>query len=204
MKAIFDRAQIDAMERRMRANLINCLAGYKSANLIGTVDSAGHTNLALMSSVFHVGANPPLMGLLLRPHTVPRHSLENIIEQGCFTLNAVDRLLYRQAHQTTARYPRELSEFDAVGLTPVFSEKLTAPYVAQSPIQIGLTLVDRQTMAVNDTVLVIGEIIEIRLAEHLLAADGQVDLHEAGLVCVSGLDEYHVAESLGRQAYPKP
>lgn len=191
------------MEKVEKTNLINSLSGYKSANLLGSINARQQTNLALMSSVFHVGANPPLMGCLLRPHTVPRHSLENIIETGCFTLNTVTKSFFRQAHQTSARYLRDQSEFDAVGLTAEFSDVMTAPYVAQSPVQIGLSLIETQTLSINATVLVIGEIKELRLAAGMLTGDGHLNLNALEAVALSGLDEYHLPESLGRVPYPK-
>jgi len=204
MKTLLSKSDIVDMEKRQRTNLINSLSGYKSANLLGTVSSSGLTNLALISSVFHVGANPALTGLLIRPHSVPRHSLENLIEQQCFTLNVVTQTLYKQAHQCAARYPREQSEFDAVGLAVEMSSTIPAPYVAISPVKTGFSLVETQKLAVNDTVLVIGELIEISLDQTLLGDDGHVDMAKAGAVAITGLDEYHLPESLGRQAYPKP
>lgn len=199
-----DRGELDQMDKRKRTNLVNALSGYKSANLLGTINSREQTNLALISSVFHVGANPPLIGCLLRPHSVPRHSLENLMETECFTLSAVTRSLFKQAHQTSARYPRDESEFTAVGLTPEYSDVVCAPYVEESSLKVGVSLIETQTLAVNKTVLVIGEIKEIRLADNLMSEDGHLNLNDAGLVTISGLDEYHLPASLGRLPYPKP
>lgn len=204
MSLVLARNDINAIDKRNRANLINSLSGYKSANLLGSINTKGQTNLALMTSVFHVGANPPLLGLLIRPHSVPRHSLENLLETGVFTLNVVTRDIHAQAHQTTARYPREQSEFKVVGLDEEYSSLIQAPYVAQSPIKTGLSVVETQTLAVNDTVLVIAEIIELRLDDGLMSADGHLDMNAAGAVAVTGLDEYHRASTIGRLSYPKP
>jgi flavin reductase (DIM6/NTAB) family NADH-FMN oxidoreductase RutF len=201
MQQTLDGNQIDALEKRYRTNFINSLSGYKSANLLGSINSSGQTNLALMTSVFHIGANPPLMGLLIRPHSVPRHSLENLLEQQCYTLNAVSCDMFEQAHQTSAHYHRDVSEFDAAGLTEEYSDALKAPYVLQSPVKIGLSLVETQTLDVNNTVLVIGQIIEVQVDFSLMADDGKLDLNAAGLVAVSGLDEYHTASSVGRLPY---
>ena len=112
--------------------------------------------------------------------------------------------MYAQAHQTTARYPREDSEFAQVGLTEEYSALIKAPYVEESPIKSGLRLIETQTLAVNDTVLVIGEIVELMLADGLMATDGQLDHGAADVVAVTGLDEYHTATSLGRLPYAKP
>jgi len=194
---------LDALPRRERANFLNGLSGFKSANLLGTADAHGRTNLALMSSVFHVGAAPPLLGLLIRPHTVPRHSLENLLASGQYTLNHVDEAMHERAHLTSARHPRTTSEFEAVGLTPAWSTSLSAPYVAESPVQIGLHLREHHTLDCNGCALVIGEVRELRLAEDARAADGQLDLQALGVVAISGLDEYHRTESLGRRPYAR-
>ena len=78
------------------------------------------------------------------------------------------------------------------------------PYVANSPIKTGLKLVETQTLTVNDTVLVIGEIIELIINKDLVADDGQIDHAAAGTVAITGLDEYHSASPLERLPYPKP
>ena len=71
-------ATIAEMDKIYRLNLINSITGYKSAQLIGTQNNAGATNLAVFSSVIHLGSNPPLIGFILRPTTVPRHTFANL------------------------------------------------------------------------------------------------------------------------------
>lgn len=203
MSKPIERLVIEAMPKRYRANLFNSLAGYKSANLLGTINDQGQTNLALMTSVFHIGAHPPLIGLLIRPHSVPRHSLENLLQTGVYTLNVVTAGMHQQAHQSSARYDRDVSEFAAVGFEEEYSDGVGAPYVKQSPIKTGLALIETQTLKMNDTVLVIGEVIELIINDTLIADDGQLDLNAADAVAVSGLDEYHTASSLGRLPYAK-
>lgn len=59
--------QINQLEKQYRISLINSLVGYKSLNLLGTISKEGITNLCIISSTFHLGANPPLLGLVIRP-----------------------------------------------------------------------------------------------------------------------------------------
>lgn len=185
-----------------RRNLVNCLSGYKSLNLIGTRNEHGKTNLAPFSQVFHIGAAPPLVGILFRPHTVKRDTLENILQSKYFTLNHVTPEMYRQAHWTAANW--EESEFEGTGLTEEFKVDFFAPFVKGSPVQLGCSLVETQTLQINQTVLLIGSIDQIFVEEKGLRADGSLDLNILETVTVSGLDEYHVGEKLGRLAYPKP
>lgn len=192
------------MERLTRTRFVNSLSGFKSANLLGTADREGLANLALISSVFHVGADPALLGMLMRPPVVARHSLENLQDSGEYSLNAVSASIHAAAHQCSAKYAREESEFEATGLTPRHGGLSRAPYVAESPLQIGLSLVESVEL-VNGTVLVIGAVEEVYLSDAAAVADdGYVDIESLGVVAISALDGYHETRALGRRAFARP
>lgn len=200
---IFSAATIEAMEKRYRAHFINGLSGYKSANLLGSCNALQATNLAMVSSFIHLGAHPPLMAYINRPHTVTRDSLENIIETGFFTCNHVNESIFRAAHQTSARYRPEQSEFDASGLTAQWLEDFPAPFVQESEIKIGLAYQQHITLP-NDTVMVIGAIEKVVIPESLIADDGAIKLSESGTMAVSGLDSYSKVNDASRLPYAKP
>ena len=197
-------SHISAMEKQHRTNLVNSLPGFKSAVLVGTTDLNGNTNLAIFSSVVHIGAHPPLMGFIMRPTSVPRHTYANIRDTGVFTINHVHEHMIMQAHQTSARYPEGVSEFDACGLTPEYSASVSAPYVLESRVKIGLEFVEEHPITANDTILIIGSVIEVVLPDACLRDDGTVDIEAAGTVAVSALDGYHETRLLRRLSYAKP
>ena len=196
------RDDLDNLEQRYRANLINSLSGFKSAVLLGTTDGKTN-NLAIISSVVHIGANPPLLGMIMRPHTVQRDSLDNIKQQGFYTLNHVNTQWADKAHQTSARYEQDESEFDAVGLTPFFSDTFSAPYVKESEVNIGLKVAQHFSL-LNNTEMVIGEIQEVFFAKDALDKDGYLDIEALNTASISGLDSYHSSKRLARYAYAKP
>ncbi|MCF2916327.1 flavin reductase [Pseudoalteromonas sp. Cn5-37] len=199
----FTKQVIADLENRYRAHLINSLSGFKSANLVGTQDSNGQTNLAIVSSVFHLGAHPPLVGMIIRPHSVPRHTLENLLATKQYTINHVNKDIYNKAHQTSARYDKGESEFDATGLSTEYLNDFTAPFVKESKLKYALELKEHHYLAINGTELIIGEITDIYLDEACLQEDGFIDIEAIGTVAVSGLDSYHVTERLARLAYAK-
>ena len=84
MKTQLTYTALMEMEQRKRAHLINSVGGFKSVCLIGTIDNAGQTNLAIFSSFFHIGANPPLIGMIFRPSPPERDTMRNIIETGFY------------------------------------------------------------------------------------------------------------------------
>ena len=201
-----DYNKILSLEKNYRANLINSITGFKSLALLGTKSQKGKLNLAIFSQIFHVGANPPLMGVLFRPESQlgGNHSLNNVRNTGFFTLNHITADFYKQAHQTSARYAEDFSEFDAVGLTPYFSENFFAPYVQQSPVKIGLKKEEEIPLIINGTTLIIASIQELIVEDKFINADGFADLQAAGSITSSGLDAYLTTEKLGRLSYAKP
>ena len=201
---IFSKENILEFDKLYRTNLINSLSGFKSANLIGTISVKDITNLAIFNSVIHVGANPPALGFLIRPVSVERHTYSNLKETGFFTINHINKEIFKQAHQTSARYEENVSEFDACGLTPEFTETIKAPYVNESKIKIGLKFVEEQEIKLNRTIFIVGEIIEIILPEDVVLKDGFVDIEKAGSIAISGLDSYHETKRIARLSYAKP
>nr|WKN36375.1 flavin reductase [Tunicatimonas sp. TK19036] len=198
----FNRQSIDQLEKRYRTNLINSLTGFKSVALIGTHNAAGKTNLAVFSQIIHVGANPPLIGVLFRPHSVPRHTLENILETKTFTINHIAEAFMAQAHHTSARW--EDSEFEACALTPEYRDSIPAPFVKESKVKVGLRYVEHQTLVCNETIFLVGEIQEIVLPAKSVVQDGFIDLIKAGTLTCSGLDAYHQVYPPTRLEYAKP
>lgn len=200
----FTNQQIAETEERKRTALVNSLSGFKSLNLIGTVNKDGQTNLAVFNSVMHIGANPPLMGFISRPDSVERHTLENIQQTGYYTINHVNKEIFEKAHQTSARYKREQSEFEVSGLTAEYINNFSAPFVQESSIQIGLILKEIVSVKSNGTHLIVGEITDLYFPEEIWDETGILDIEMAGTVAGSSLDCYHTTQLLKRMKYAKP
>lgn len=195
---------IENMESRYRANFFNTISGFKSANLIGTVDKHGNSNLAIFNSVMHIGANPPFLGFILRPTTVERHTYENIKNTSYYTVNHIHESFIEKAHQTSAKYDRNISEFESCGFTEEYLNSFKAPFVKESTIKLGLQFEEEHLVNANDTILVIGKVLHAHLDEKLIDHDGSVDLIKAGTVAISGLYQYLTASRLEKFGYAKP
>ena len=200
---LLSNSDITNMETRKRAAFMNSLSGFKSASLIGTIDNKNNTNLAIFSSVIHLGSNPALVGFINRPDTVDRHTFENILQTNCFTINHINKSIYKQAHQTSARYPKDISEFTATGLTPQFQNNFKAPFVQECHIKYGLEFIEKHDLKINGTILVIGKVVEVILPESCLLSDGAIDIEMAETIAISGLDSYHTTNKIARLSYAK-
>lgn len=191
------------METRYRAKLINSLSGFKSANLIATKNATGHTNLAIVSSVIHLGSTPALIGYITRPASTQRHTLNNIIASQQYTINQISSDFWQAAHQTSARYAESESEFKHVGLTEEYTEHFSVPFVKESKLKYALTLEDIIPIPANDTQLIIGRVSDIFCHEIAIKSDGYIDIERLNTTCISSLDSYHTTIRLGRLSYAK-
>jgi flavin reductase (DIM6/NTAB) family NADH-FMN oxidoreductase RutF len=196
-------SDIAAMEKLARVQFANSLPGPKPICLIGTIDSSGKTNLAPFSTVTHLGSNPPLIGLVSRPDLVERHTLANILETKSYTINHVHAAILDQAHNCSARYPKEASEFTATGLTPHFEIGIAAPFVGESRLRYALELAETVSISTNGTVLIIGRVVLAQLPEEHLAEDGSVDLPGLGSMASTALDTYFQLKDPVRLPYAK-
>jgi flavin reductase (DIM6/NTAB) family NADH-FMN oxidoreductase RutF len=203
-KVALNRNGIASMEKQFRVNLINSLGGFKSICLIGTQDSEKKTNVAIFSSIVHIGSNPPLFGIISRPAAYERNTLENILETGYYSLNHINESIFKQAHQTSARYEKGISEFEKTGLTPEYKNDFFAPFVQESFVQLGMKFKERIDIETNGTVLIIGEVMEVFYPENCLLEDGFLDIEKAETITCSGLDSYHKTVQLDRLSYAKP
>lgn len=202
--SLFSLNDILNFEQHYRAAFINSLSGFKSLALIATIDANGKSNVAIFNSVIHIGAHPPLMGFISRPDSAERHTLLNIKETGVYTINHVNQSIYQAAHQTAARYSKEISEFTVTGLTEEYKNNFSAPFVKESNIQIALKFKEQINISSNGTILIIGEIQQVFIPANCISTDGFVDIEKAKSITGSGLDSYHTTQRIARLSYAKP
>ncbi len=201
---VFRSEDFALLDQRYRTQLINSMPGIKALNLVGTRSAEGQENLAVFNSIFHVGANPPFLGMVVRPDSVDRHTWQNIQATGSYTFNSVASDFYSKAHQTSARYAQEISEFEAVGLGVDYKEGVTAPFVAESLVKIGLELQEFHRIECNGTLVVVGKVVFVEIDQDLLFEDGVVDLVKANSVGSIGVDGYVETTWIDRLSYAKP
>ncbi len=202
--ALYTTSHIASWERFYKANFINSLTGFKSVSLIGTLNKSGQTNLGIFSSIVHIGSNPPLIGFINRPVKAAPHTLVNIESTGVYTINHIHPSFVQKAHQTSAKYHIDISEFEEVGLTPEFQENIDAPFVKESSIKYALSLQEIIPIKLNDTFLVIGKVIAIQIEKEIVSDDGFIHLDKVNSICSNGIDGYYTTALIDRYQYAKP
>ena len=199
----FYKSDLKAMDRVKRLKIINSVTGIKPANLIGTVDNKGQPNLAIFSSVVHLGSNPALLGFVSRPQTADvGHTYRNIQENGQYTINHIHPEFVKNAHYTSAKFDSAVSEFERCNLSEENIKDFKAPFVKESTFKMGMRFKEALDVKQNGTVLVIGEIEHLILPGTSLV-DDDIDLEATGSVGISGLNSYYSLKKIGDYPYAK-
>jgi flavin reductase (DIM6/NTAB) family NADH-FMN oxidoreductase RutF len=199
----FDKNELLELNSRYRATLINSLAGFKTAVLIATENSLGQSNLAIFNSLIHIGANPPIYAFICRPDTVKRDTLSNILETAYYSFNYVKSSEFVKAHQTSAKYDTEISEFEAVGFEKAYLNDFPAPFIKDAPVKIAMKFIEKIDITINGTIMVLGSVEKIIFEDDLISDDGFVALEKADVLACTGLDAYYKTSFLGRLSYAK-
>ena len=198
------KEDLSQMSKVPRLNLVNCVTGYKSANLIGTVSTDGVLNVAVFSSVTHLGSEPALLGFILRPTTVPRDTYKNLKESGYFTVNHITEEMIADAHHTSSSYDEHISEFDKTNLEAEFIDDLKVPFVKGSPVKLLCRYVNEYKIEENDCIHIIAAIETIYADDTLFHNDEWMQLDRGNVVAINGLDGYAVPKLSDRFHYARP
>jgi flavin reductase (DIM6/NTAB) family NADH-FMN oxidoreductase RutF len=139
---------------------------------VSTVDAAGIRNLAPFSYFTACSSNPPVVCFCTAVRTGPRpykDTLLNVEATGEFVVNIVSEDIAAQMNLTSADVPPEIDEFELSGLTPIASDLVKPPRVAESNVQMECRL--HQIVRVGDQpgggILVLGEVLRFHVLESL-------------------------------------
>ncbi len=196
---------IEQTEKIKRLNIINSITGIKPANLIGTASADGNPNVAIFSSVVHMGSNPALIGFISRPtDDVPRHTIENIMDTGYYTINHVHHSFTEQAHYTSAKFERKTSEFDKCHFTKEYIDGFHAPFVKESQLKMGMKFLQSIPIELNGTILMIGTIEHLIVPDEALSSEGYINLEITGTAGISGLNSYYRLNKMAEYPFARP
>lgn len=151
-------------------------------------------NLLTVAWTGTVCTNPPMCSISLRPE---RHSYEIIRRTGAFVINLTTQALARATDWCGVRSGRDCDKFREAGLTPLPSDRVEAPLVAESPVNIECRVRQRLPLGSHD--LFLAEVVGVQVdPAYMDPATGRFDLERAGLIAYSHGEYFALGRSLGR------
>lgn len=174
-----------------------------------TIDKAGNVNLSPFSYFNFMSQNPPIC--VFSPLTRVRdgkdkHTLDNIREVPEVVINIVNYDMVQQQSLASTEYPKEINEFDKSGFTPIPSELIRPPRVAESPVQLECKVREIITIQEGGGTgnLVIAEVVNMHIKSYLLDENDNMDQAALDLVARLGGDWYCRVTKDNLFEVPKP
>ncbi|MDB4203607.1 flavin reductase family protein [Flavobacteriaceae bacterium] len=173
-----------------------------------TIDSAGNVNLSPFSFFNVFSANPPIM--IFSParrgrDNTTKHTYENVLQVKEVVINIVNYDIVQQMSLSSTEYGKGVNEFEKAGLTPLASQTIKPPRVAESPVQFECRVNEVISLGTEGGAgnLVICEVLKMHINEAILDADGKIDPVKLDAVSRMGGNWYSRAKQ-GMFEVPKP
>ena len=173
-----------------------------------TIDSAGNVNLSPFSFFNVFSANPPIM--IFSParrgrDNTTKHTYENVLQVKQVVINIVNYDIVQQMSLSSTEYGKGINEFEKAGLTPLASQTIKPPRVAESPVQFECRVNEVISLGTEGGAgnLVICEVLKMHINEAVLDPDGKIDPVKLDAVSRMGGNWYGRAKQ-GMFEVPKP
>ena len=173
-------------EQMAPADTYKLLAGCvvpRPIAFVSTVDGAGVRNLAPYSFFTVASANPPVLCFSPAPRepknglSAHKDTLANVQAIGEFVVNIVSEDFVEKMNATSAQVPPGVDEFALAGLTPIDSDRVRPPGVAESRVRMECRLL--QVVQVSEEPmggsLVLGRVIRFHIADEVLGENMHID-----------------------------
>ena len=163
--------------------------------VVGTYDKAGKPNAMVVAWGGICCSTPPCVAVSLRKAT---YSYGNIVERKAFTVSIPGETHVKEADYFGTASGRDGDKFAATGLTPVRSDLVDAPYVAEFPVVLECRLL--HTIEIGLHTQFIGEILDVKVDESVMDKDGAPDVEKIRpmIFATGSRDYYGVGKCLGK------
>jgi flavin reductase (DIM6/NTAB) family NADH-FMN oxidoreductase RutF len=119
---------------------------------------------------------------------------------GLYTINHIHTSFNKKHITPLLSLIRKFLNLRKCGLTEEYVESFIAPFVKESPVQIGLSFKEALHIESNGTILIIGQVEHLVYPEESIDEKSYMDLSKLGAVGIGGLNSYY--DLHGRRDYP--
>jgi flavin reductase (DIM6/NTAB) family NADH-FMN oxidoreductase RutF len=140
--------------------------------VVGTYDDWGKPNMMTAAWVGICCSRPPCIYVSLREAT---YSHGNIVNRKAYTVSVPGEEYWREVDYSGVASGRNTDKFHDLGLTPVRSEVVDAPYVSEYPLVLECRL--KETVELGLHTMFVGEIVDVKVDEDVLT-EGRPDIQK--------------------------
>ena len=166
------------------------------AVLISCRDNEGNDNVLTVAWAGTICSDPAMLSISVRKE---RHSYNMIKESGVFVVNLTTDKLVKATDYCGVRSGRDEDKFEAAHLTKGEAEKVNAPVIMESPVNIECKV--KQVLELGSHDMFIAEVVNVQISDESLDEKGAFHLEETGLIAYSHGVYYELGNRLGSFGY---
>lgn len=164
--------------------------------MVSVRDKKGNDNIITVAWAGTVCTNPPMVSISVRPE---RHSYQMIKESGEFVINLVTKDLVFATDYCGVKSGRDVDKFKEMKLKKEKAEKVAAPLIAQSPVNLECRVIECKELGSHH--MFVAEIVSVHIDEKYMDEKGKFHLNETGLVTYSHGEYFALGKRLGSFGY---
>ena len=166
------------------------------AVLVSCRDKEGNDNVLTIAWAGTICSDPAMLSISVRKE---RFSYPMIKESGEFVVNLTTRDLVRATDYCGVRSGKDEDKFAAAGLTKGEAEKINAPIIMESPVNIECKVTQVIELGSHDMFL--AEVVNVQVSEEFMDEKGAFHINDADLLAYSHGEYYALGEKLGTFGY---
>lgn len=166
------------------------------AVLVSCRDKKGNDNVLTVAWAGTICSDPAMLSISVRKE---RYSYPMIKESGEFVVNLTTKELVRATDYCGVKSGREEDKFAAAGLTKGEAEKINAPIIMESPVNLECRVVNVLELGSHDMFL--AEVVNVQVSDGYMDEKGGFHLNDANLLAYSHGEYYALGEKLGTFGY---
>lgn len=166
------------------------------AVLVSCRDKKGNDNVLTVAWAGTICSDPAMLSISVRKE---RHSYPMIKESGEFVVNLTTKELVRATDYCGVKSGRDEDKFAAAGLTKGEAEKINAPIIMESPVNLECRVVNVLELGSHDMFL--AEVVNVQVSDEYMDEKGGFHLNDTNLLAYSHGEYYTLGEKLGTFGY---
>lgn len=166
------------------------------AVLVSVADSKGNTNIITVAWTGTVCTNPPMLGISVRPNRFSHHMVE---ETGEFVVNLTTKELAYATDYCGVKSGRDVNKWKEMELTPVASDMVKPPCIAESPVNIECKVAEIRKLGSHD--LFLANVVAVHVDDAYMDENGAFHLSQADPIVYCHGEYFDLGEKLGRFGY---
>lgn len=166
------------------------------AVLVTVADRQGRENIFTVAWAGTICSEPPMLSISVRPERYSHHMIE---ETGEFVINLTTRSLVFATDYCGVKSGRNTDKVKDLGLTLLPGEKVSAPILKESPVNLECRVKETLRLGAHD--MYVAEIVAVHADQAYMDETGKFSLESADPIAYSHGAYYTLGEKLGTFGY---